>query len=212
MNHERQAGTLRLRGVYGITDRSLARCSHEEQVDRLIRAGVGWIQFREKEMSRRELFRIARRLRERTRTSGVGFIVNDHLDIALAVESEGVHLGQDDLPLEAARRIVPPGFIIGISTHDTDQAVRAAAGGADYIGFGPMFATSTKDAGPPRGIEALREVRAAVRIPIAAIGGIDGSTARALYDAGADMLAVASAIFRADDWAGVVSRLENPGP
>jgi thiamine-phosphate pyrophosphorylase len=136
-------------------------------------------------------------VRELTSRYQALFIVNDHADIALAVDADGVHLGQDDLPLAVARRIMGD-RIIGISTHALSEAVAAARGGADYIGFGPIFPTATKDAGNPQGPGALRPIIAAVRIPVIAIGGIAPGNAASVAVAGCRHVAVSSGIVTGD--------------
>jgi len=133
------------------------------------------------------------------RDTGAIFVVNDHADIAASVEADGVHLGQDDLPLRDARKVLGPGRIIGISTHSIEQARTAQAAGADYIGFGPVFSTSTKDAGPAQGIDVLRMICGAVAIPVIAIGGIRDRTVGDAAQAGAKGVAVVSAILSARD-------------
>jgi thiamine-phosphate pyrophosphorylase len=131
---------------------------------------------------------------------GAIFVVNDRVDVALAVGADGVHLGQDDLPLAAARRLVGTGRVIGISTHDRAQAEAAAAGGADYVGFGPLFGTKTKDTGhAARGLAALAEVRRTVAVPIVAIGGLTAENARSALGAGADAVAMISELALAAD-------------
>ncbi len=160
-------------------------------------SGVRWVQYREKEKTRREIYREALKLRDITRQSGALFIVNDHTDIASAVDADGVHLGQDDLPLREARKIMGE-RIIGISTHSLSEAVGAAGGGADYIGFGPVFPTVTKDAGAPKGVEMLREIKRQVSIPVVAIGGISLENLPEVLASGADAVAVASAILVGD--------------
>jgi thiamine-phosphate pyrophosphorylase len=169
-----------------------------------LKAGAGWIQYREKEKSRREIYHEALRLRGLTQGAGAMFVVNDHADIALAVDADGVHLGQDDLPLSEARKMLGK-RIIGISTHSLPEAMQAAWGGADYIGFGPVFHTSTKEAGEPKGVEMLREIKRHVKIPVVAIGGISPENLSEVLDAGADGVAVASAIFRGDIYENVRS-------
>ena len=126
-------------------------------------------------------------------------IVNDYADIALAVDADGVHLGQEDLPVEEARKIIGRDKLIGISTHNREQARDAEQAGADYIGFGPIYPTATKDAGTVQGLENLRTIRQTVSIPIIAIGGINQSNAGDVIQAGADGVAVISAILSADD-------------
>jgi len=124
--------------------------------------------------------------------------VNDYIDIALAVNADGVHLGQEDMPVEEARRIMGRKKIIGISTHSLRQAKEAQDRGADYIGFGPMFHTSTKDAGRPKGLKALSRIRQHIKIPIVAIGGITWENINDVLDAGADACAVASGVLSGD--------------
>jgi thiamine-phosphate pyrophosphorylase len=190
---------FRKRGfIYLLTDRGIAGLRHSEIARRALSAGIRIIQLREKEMSRRDLFREAVKIREITERAGALFIVNDYVDLALACRADGVHLGQDDLPLAEARRVTGEKMIIGVSTHSLAQAVKAEEGGADYIGFGPMFGTRTKDAGRPRGLRALQRVRRSVKIPIVAIGGINPGNVRDVIMNGADACAVVSAVLRGD--------------
>jgi thiamine-phosphate pyrophosphorylase len=127
-------------------------------------------------------------------------IINDRADIALAVDADGVHVGQEDLPLAAARKVLGPDKLVGVSTHDPAQALAAEHGGADYIGFGPLFGTSTKATGyNARGLDQLREIRALVRLPIVAIGGITTERAPAALAAGADAVAMISDVVLARD-------------
>ncbi len=186
-----------LGGLCFITDRKISAVTMEESVAAALKSGARWIQYREKEKTRREIYIEASRLRELTVRAGAEFIVNDHADIALAVGADGLHLGQDDLPLREARGIMGK-RIIGISTHSVAEAVEAEHDGADYIGFGPVFRTTTKDAGEPRGVDMLREIRRHVSIPIVAIGGITLDNLARVIEAGADAVAVASAILRGD--------------
>ena len=136
------------------------------------------------------------------------FIVNDRVDVAKAIGADGVHLGQEDLPLTDARAILGPGRLIGISTHNLAQATEAEAGGADYIGYGPVFPTATKE-NPDLvvGVAGLREVRARIRIPIVAIGGINAQNASAMRAAGADCIAVVSAVLAAPDPKAAIAEL-----
>jgi thiamine-phosphate pyrophosphorylase len=135
-------------------------------------------------------------------------IANDRLDIALAAGASGLHVGQEDLPLDAVRALAPDGLLVGVSTHSVEEVRRAAAGGAAYVGFGPMFPTGSKaDAHPTRSLDALRTVRAAVSIPIVAIGGITEARARAVLDAGADAVAMIAALATSADPRGLVARL-----
>jgi thiamine-phosphate pyrophosphorylase len=164
------------------------------------------IQLRDKTGDLRILLPQARAIQTLCRAHGAIFIVNDRLDLALAVGADGAHVGQEDLPAGAARRLLGPGRILGVSTHDRAQAEAARGAGADYIGFGPMFPTGTKDTGySPRGLAGLREVRAAVGLPILAIGGITLETAAEVIAAGATAPAVISAIVAAPDIAAAAS-------
>lgn len=165
---------------------------------KVLRAGVRWVQYRDKERSKREIHEEAVRLRRLTNDYDAVFIVNDYPDIALCTNADGVHLGQDDLPFREARKIMGEDKIIGISTHALEQAIEAERCGADYIGFGPVFHTLTKDAGSPMGTALLREVKKNVRIPVVAIGGINLENIRSVLDTGVDAVAVASAILKGD--------------
>jgi len=184
-------------GICFITDKTYCALSFHDMVSAVLRAGISFIQYRDKGRPRREVYEEASRLRELTQSFGAALIVNDHADIALAVGADGVHLGQDDLPLKEARKIMGP-RIIGISTHNMEQAKEAEAGGADYIGYGPIFHTSTKDAGSPKGIDDLRVIKRNVGIPVVAIGGITAASVFAVLGAGADAVAVATAICKGD--------------
>jgi len=162
-------------------------------------AGVRFFQYRDKQGTRRQVHAAAERLALFLRAADALFLVNDHADIAAAVDADGVHLGQDDLPLGNARKLLGPDRFIGISTHSVEQAMTAEQDGADYIGFGPLYGTATKDAGPVQGLERLSAVRAAVQLPVIAIGGIDAARAAAAVQAGADGIAVISAVLGEDD-------------
>jgi len=187
-----------LGGLYFITDRNACELSYGEMTLKVLRAGVRCVQHRDKNKSRREIYEEADRLRRLTRKFNAVFIVNDYADIALGVDADGVHLGQDDLPIKEARKIMGREKIIGISTHSLEQAVIAEQEGADYIGFGPVFHTITKDAGRPKGTDMLREIKSKVRIPVVAIGGINIENVRLVFDTGVDAVAVASAILAGD--------------
>lgn len=186
-----------LNGICFITDRTWCALSPYGMCEAALEAGVRFIQYRDKDLTRREIYYEAVRLRGLTRSADAVFIVNDHADIALAVEADGVHLGQDDLPLKEARKIMG-NRIIGISTHSLEQALEAEAAGADYIGFGPVFETSTKDAGSPKGIDNLRLIAQNIAIPVVAIGGINSRNLKQVMDAGAGAAAVATAICKGD--------------
>ena len=187
--------------LYLVTDRSLARGRASSDVVReAVAGGVTCVQLREKNCGTREFMEEARAVRAATRALGVPLIVNDRVDVALAVGADGVHLGQQDMAIADARRLGPPGWIIGVSAETVADAVRAEKEGADYIGVSPVFATPTKtDAAPPLGLSGLRHMRAATKIPLVAIGGIHAGNARDVIRAGADGLAVVSAIVAAAD-------------
>lgn len=185
------------KGICFITDRKYSDLPLYDMINLVLRAGVKCIQYREKDLSKREIYGNAVKCRELTRLFNATLIINDHADIALAVDADGVHLGQDDLPLKEARKIMGS-RIVGISTHNLDQAKEAELGGADYIGFGPIFHTTTKDAGTPKGVDNIRAVKEQVGIPVVAIGGISLYNISAVIDAGADAIALATAICKGD--------------
>ncbi len=185
-------------GICFITESSLSALSVDETVRKVLDAGIRWIQYREKALCRRDMFLQAERLRRLTDEYRAVLIVNDHADIALAVGADGVHLGQDDLPLKAARKIIGK-KIIGISTHNMNQALEAQRKGADYIGFGPVFQTSTKDAGTPMGLNVLKDIVSSLDIPVVAIGGINLKNLRDVVRHGASAVAVASGILKSPD-------------
>ena len=166
--------------------------------DAVLAAGARWLQLRAKETTTRELTALARRLAERARAAGGVLIVNDRLDVALAVGAAGVHLGQDDLPASEARRLAP-GVVLGVSSHGLEQARRAQAGGADYVALGSIYPTGSKPSFELVGLEALRLVRPHVTVPLVAIGGITLERVPAVLAAGADAVAVISAIGLARD-------------
>jgi thiamine-phosphate pyrophosphorylase len=185
-------------GICYITDRRLSSLSTEDTVRKVLDSGISWIQYREKNLPRRDMYYQAEKLRKITGDYGATLIINDHADIALVVNADGVHLGQEDLPLKAAKQIMK-GKVIGISTHDLNQAREALGGGADYIGYGPLFRTSTKNAGTPKGLMNLREIVDAVNIPVVAIGGIKRADLEHVFHHGASAVAVSSGIEHSDD-------------
>jgi thiamine-phosphate pyrophosphorylase len=187
--------------LYAILDTSFCKGRSPITILReFLAGGVRLVQLRAKELSSGEFFTLAKEARQLTRAAGATFIVNDRADIALACAADGVHLGQDDLPLHAARKLLGPEKIIGISTHDLDQARSAELNGADYIGFGPIFGSTTKETGySPRGLDMLRKIRAAVKIPIVAIGGITENNIAEVWKSGADAAAIISDLMGAED-------------
>ena len=166
----------------------------------LLAGGARLLQLRLKDAGAATVLDAARAILPLARAHGALLLVNDRPDVARAAGADGVHVGQDDLPVAAARLVVGPDAIVGVSTHDVEQARAAAAAGADYVGVGPVYATTTKaGALPPRGLALVRAVRAAVPCPIVAIGGIDAGTAPAVRAAGADAVAMIGALVSTPD-------------
>ncbi len=183
--------------VYVVTDRSLAAGRPLLWVvEESLAGGAGVIQLREKDISTREFVELALRLKEITSRYGARLIINDRVDVALAVGADGVHLGQEDMPLQTARKILGP-VLIGVSVATVAEAAAAAAGGADYLGVSAVFSTPTKKVATTVGLEGLRAIRKAVNLPLVAIGGINRDNAAEVVRAGADGLAVVSAVMAA---------------
>ena len=187
--------------LYLVTDRGLARGrSTVEVVKAAVSGGVTCIQLREKDCSTLEFIEQARAIKNFLEEREVPLIINDRLDVALAVGADGVHLGQKDMPLEMARKIAGSSMLIGISAESVQDAVEAENGGADYLGVSPIYATPTKtDTAPPLGIQGLREIKNRVKIPLVGIGGLNNSNAAEVIRNGADGVAVVSAIVAAED-------------
>ena len=187
--------------VYVITDRRLAGDrSILDVVRAAIRGGATVIQLREKEATTREMVELGQALLQITREAGVPLIVNDRVDVALAIDADGVHVGQDDMPAAIARRLIGPDKILGVSAETVEEALAAQRDGADYLGVGDIYGTTTKpDAGPPIGLEGLRRIVEAVTIPCVGIGGITPENAAAVVKAGAAGVAVVSAVMAAPD-------------
>jgi len=192
--------TSRLPPLYAIVDPLDTGRAPATLAAHLLAGGARLLQLRWKAASARELLAAATAIRALARPRGALFLVNDRPDVAAAAGADGVHLGQDDVPVAVARRVLGAEAIVGVSTHDLDEARAAERAGADYIGVGPVYATDTKArALPPRGIALVRAVRAAVRCPIVAIGGITPETAPDVRAAGADAVAMIGALVRAPD-------------
>ncbi len=186
--------------IYPITDVRLSGLTHAEQVRRLAEGGATFIQLREKKASPREFYEAAVEAIAVARTLDVKIIINDRLDIAIAARADGVHLGQDDLPVEEARRLIGWSGIIGFSTHNLKQALEADSLPADYIAIGPVFQTSTKEnPDPTTGLDLVREVKQRVTKPLVAIGGITLERAVSVIEAGADSLAIISDLYSTGD-------------
>ncbi len=182
--------------LYVITDTTLSGGRSHEEIARLaIEGGADVIQLRDKTCSTRRLVREGKRVREVTLRTGTPFIINDRLDVAIACGADGVHLGYDDLPVSSARAIVPQGFIIGVSVGSADEAIQAVKEGADYLAASPVFPTAQKaEAVIHCGLEGIRHIRAAVSVPLVAIGGIGRGNICDVIGAGADGVAVISAV------------------
>jgi len=190
---------LREIDFYLVTDSRLTRKGVLDDVGRALEAGCRIVQYREKEKSTREMVEEALRVGELCRGRAV-FLVNDRVDVALAVGADGVHIGQDDMPCDAARRLLGADRIIGVTVHDVAEAVEAERLGADYVGLSPIFETGTKkDAGKACGVSMVRMVRERVSLPVVAIGGINMENVAGVIRAGADAAAAISAVVCADD-------------
>jgi len=199
-----------VRGYYFITDSGLSLAGNLSDVRSAVSAGVSIVQYREKSGDTGALYKEALRLAEICRGTTTKFIVNDRIDIALAVDADGVHLGQSDMPYDIARRILGPDKIIGITVHSVDEAVKAEREGADYLGVSPIFSTSTKkDAGIPAGLTLISEIRKKSSLPLIAIGGIDLSNAPDVIAAGADMVCAISAVITKPDVAAEIRRFQS---
>lgn len=182
--------------IYPITDTGISGLSHVEQVERLVDGGAKFIQLREKYASPRDFYESALEVMNFVRDLDVKIIINDRVDIALALKAHGVHLGQDDLPVEHARRLLGPDVIIGFSTHSLEQAMTAVAMPINYVACGPVFPTTTKeDPDAVVGIDRLSMIRSSIGdLPLVAIGGISEKELQSIIKAGADSAAIISAV------------------
>ncbi|HEV8186732.1 MAG TPA: thiamine phosphate synthase [Pyrinomonadaceae bacterium] len=187
---------MQLPRVYALADVQLSGLSHSEQVELLSSGGASLIQLREKRMPALDFYEQAKAALAVAERSGVKLIINDRVDVALAIGAHGVHLGQDDLPPEAARELLGAPAIVGYSTHNVDQALEAVKLPIDYLAIGPIFPTTSKpDTFPVIGLKGLRAVRRAIGdFPLVAIGGITHANARDAIEAGADSVALISAL------------------
>jgi len=195
----RQDKIKHMPGLYVIIDTQvLEGRSHIETASQAIRGGAKTIQLRDKLSSKKELLPIAQQLKNLCTEHKILFIINDYLDLALAVDADGVHLGQDDLPIPIARKLLPIDKILGCSTTAVNQAITAETEGADYIAVGSIYPTSSKETAKVVGLERLCQIRQAVTLPLVAIGGITKDNAAEVMAAGADSVAVISAILQAE--------------
>lgn len=194
--------------IYLVTDEA---CLHGrpllECVEEALAAGVTLVQYRAKAADGGVLYAEACKLKELCDKYGVPLIINDRLDIALAVGAAGVHLGQDDLPCAVARKLLGEDFIIGVSAHNPAEAVKAVSEGADYLGCGAVFGTATKHDVAKLGLENLRAIRKAVAVPMVGIGGITADNYAEVLATGADGAAIVSGILAQDDIGAVVKKL-----
>ena len=197
----------RLRGLYVIIDPAVARGRDEAEVAReALEGGARLIQLRDKTREKGLQLPVAEALQALCRERGALFIVNDHVDLALAIGADGVHVGQKDLPVAVVRRLAPA-MVIGCSTNNPDEARRAEADGADYVSVGLLFPTGSKDDTRPATAETLLAVKAAVSLPVCAIGGISEANIDGAIDSGADMAAVIAAVITAPDVSAAARRL-----
>lgn len=189
-----------LRGLYVIIDPEMAEGRDEVELGReALAGGARLLQLRDKTRGKGVQFPIAQALRRLCEEHGAPFVVNDHVDLALAVGADGVHVGQKDLPVSVVRRLVPTEMIVGCSTNNPDEARQAEADGADYVSVGRLFPTGSKEDTRPATIETLRAVKAALSVPVCAIGGINEGNIDEVVAGGADMAAVIAAVIAAPD-------------
>jgi len=204
MNHAVMPGAANLveqLRVYLVTDQaSLAGRRLADVLLAAVQGGVSCVQLREKDLGTRDFIALARATQALLAPFGVPLVINDRVDVALVCGAQGVHLGQSDMPVELARQLLPPSVFIGLSVENLDDVTRAAAQAVDYLGVSPIHPTPTKtDTAPPWGLAGLRQVRRMTALPLVAIGGIKHSNAAQVLQAGADGLAVVSAICSAPD-------------
>lgn len=189
--------------LYLITDRDvLGRRDLPGSIGEAIAGGVTVVQLREKNLSSLEFYRLAQKVKTVTDRYRVPLIINDRLDIALAVDAAGLHVGQKDLPAAVARRLLGPGKILGVSTASLDEALQAQRDGADYLGVGAIFPTATKSDARKVALEDLQKIKRRVKIPVVAIGGIDQNNIKTVMETGIDGVAVVSAILGKNDITG----------
>jgi thiamine-phosphate pyrophosphorylase len=187
---------LQLPRLYAITDCQLSNCTHEEIVRMMLAGGARLIQLRDKDASAREMLEQARACLELTRAAGAKLIINDRVDVALTAGADGVHLGQEDVSVEDARELLGADKIIGVSTHSIDQFRAALETSASYIAIGPVYQTKTKqNPDPVIGLELVRQAKALTDRPLVAIGGVTAERAPEVIAAGADCVAVISALY-----------------
>jgi thiamine-phosphate pyrophosphorylase len=197
-----------IRGLYVIVDPQQTRGRDPVEVARMaLDGGAAIIQWRDKVRDKGEQIAQALAIRDLCRERHALFFVNDHVDLALSILADGAHLGQKDLPLPLLRAWLPPAFLLGVSSNTVEEATRAESEGADYVAVGAIFPTAGKDVTRAASVERLREVKAAVKVPVVAIGGIDEGNVDQVIAAGADAAAVISTVCLADDVEAAARRL-----
>ena len=191
---------LNMKGFYFVTDSGLSKKGNYADVQAALAAGVDFIQYRHKSGTLQEMIEEGQALRQLCQGHDCKFLINDRVDVCLAVDADGVHLGQEDLSYQTARKLLGPSKIIGLTVHNVEEALAAEELGADYLGISPIYETKTKpDAGPASGVELIRAIKKVCKIPVVAIGGIKLYNAPAVIDAGADSLATISAVITKED-------------
>jgi thiamine-phosphate pyrophosphorylase len=184
--------------LYAVTDRTWVEdTTLMDQVKEALEGGITFLQLREKHLSKEEFIKEAREMKELSKEYKVPFVINDNIEVALAVDADGVHIGQDDMSVEEARKLLGEDKIIGVSAHNVEEAIKAQKGGADYLGVGAVCATSTKKDANVVSKEEIKKICHTVEIPVVAIGGIKKENIKTLE--GTDGVAVVSAIFAAKD-------------
>jgi thiamine-phosphate pyrophosphorylase len=195
----RKSSLLKEIDLYLVTDSGLSKKGTLSDVREAVESGCRIVQYREKNKSTKEMVEEASEIKRICSGKAI-FLVNDRIDVALAVDADGVHIGQDDMPFETARKLLGEEKIIGLSVHDREEAIRAEKAGADYVGLGPIFDTATKkDAGEGIGPHNIREVKDSITIPVVAIGGINKENCESVIQNGADSLVAISAVVCSDD-------------
>jgi len=186
--------------LYAVTDRTWVKdTTLMDQVKEALEGGITFLQLREKHLSKEEFIKEAREMKELSKEYKVPFVINDNIEVALAVDADGVHIGQDDMSVEEARKLLGEDKIIGVSAHNVEEAIKAQKGGADYLGVGAVCATSTKKDANVVSKEEIKKICHTVEIPVVAIGGVKKEKIKTLEGTDVDGVAVVSAIFAAKD-------------
>ena len=196
--------------LYAVTDRTWVEdTTLMDQVKEALEGGITFLQLREKHLSKEEFIKEAREMKKLAAQYQIPFVINDNIEVALAVDADGVHIGQDDMSVEEARKLLGEDKIIGVSAHNVEEAIKAQKGGADYLGVGAMFPTGTKTDADSVSMEELQKIRAAVSLPIVVIGGINKGKAGRFKPMGIDGLAVVSAIIAQSDIKAAAAELKD---